>query len=144
MGEMNFWEKPLSALDRGEWEALCDGCGKCCLNKLEDADTGEVHPTNVACKLLDTHSGRCTNYRGRRTLVPDCIRLTAGNVDRFAWLPSTCAYRLRAEGRPLPSWHYLLCGDAEAVHRAGQSVRGWTISEGEAGDLELHIVDRDL
>jgi len=144
MGEMNFWEKPLEALDRGEWEALCDGCGKCCLNKLEDADTGEVHPTNVACKLLDTHSGRCSSYRGRRALVPDCIRLTAANVDRFAWLPSTCAYRLRAEDRPLPGWHYLLCGDPEAVHRAGQSVRGWTISEGEAGDLELHIVDRDL
>jgi uncharacterized cysteine cluster protein YcgN (CxxCxxCC family) len=144
VGEVNFWEKPLAALDRGEWEALCDGCGKCCLHKLEDADTGEVHPTNVACKLLDTHSGRCSNYRGRRALVPDCIRLTAANVERFAWLPATCAYRLRAEGKKLPDWHYLVCGDPEAVHRAEQSVRGWTVPEGEAGDLEFHVVDRDL
>jgi uncharacterized cysteine cluster protein YcgN (CxxCxxCC family) len=144
VGEVNFWDKPLAALDRGEWEALCDGCGKCCLHKLEDADTGEVHPTNVACKLLDTHSGRCSNYRGRRALVPDCIRLTAANVERFAWLPATCAYRLRAAGKPLPDWHYLVCGDPEAVHRAGQSVRGWTLPEGEAGDLEFHVVDREL
>jgi uncharacterized cysteine cluster protein YcgN (CxxCxxCC family) len=144
VGEVNFWDKPLEALDRGEWEALCDGCGKCCLHKLEDSDTGEVHPTNVACKLLDTHNGRCSNYRGRRAIVPDCIRLTAGNVERFAWLPTTCAYRLRAAGEPLPGWHYLVCGDPEAVHRAGQSVRGWTVPEGEAGDLEWHVVDRDL
>lgn len=144
MGEVNFWEKPLAQLDRGQWEALCDGCGKCCLHKLEDADTGEVHPTNVACKLLDTHSGRCSNYRGRRALVPDCIRLTAANVGGFGWLPSTCAYRLRAEGKPLPGWHYLVCGDREAVHRAGASVRDWTIPEGEAGDLELYVIDRDL
>jgi uncharacterized cysteine cluster protein YcgN (CxxCxxCC family) len=136
-----FWEKPLAALDRGEWEALCDGCGKCCLHKLEDEETGAVHATNVACRLLDRHSARCTNYRGRRALVPDCIRLTAANVERFAWLPSTCAYRLRAAGAPLPAWHYLISGDREAVHRAGMSVRGWTVSEGEAGDLEHHLVD---
>ncbi len=139
-----FWEKPLTALSRDEWEALCDGCGKCCLHKLEDADTGEIHPTNVACKLLDRESGRCTHYRGRRALVPDCIRLHRDNVDRFDWLPSTCAYRLRAAGKPLPGWHYLVCGDREAVHRAGQSVRGWTVAEGDAGDLEWHVIDRDL
>ena len=141
---MNFWEKPLEALSRAEWESLCDGCGKCCLHKLEDADTGEIHATNVACKLLDTHSARCTNYRGRRAFVPDCIRLTAGNVDRFQWLPTTCAYRLRAEGKPLFDWHPLVSGDAESVHRAGQSVRGWTVNEGEVRDLELHVVDREL
>lgn len=141
---MKAWEKPLEALSREEWESLCDGCGKCCLHKLEDADTGEVHPTNVACKLLDTHTARCTNYRGRRALVPDCIRLTAGNVERFQWLPTTCAYRLRAEGKPLFDWHPLLSGDPESVHRAGVSVRGWTLNEGEAGDLEWHVVDRDL
>lgn len=144
MGEVSFWEKPLAELDRGEWEALCDGCGKCCLHKLEDYDTGLVHPTNVACKLLDTHSARCTNYRGRKAFVPDCIRLTAGTVERHSWLPSTCAYRLRAEGKPLPEWHYLVSGDREAVHRLGLSVRGWTVPEGEAGDLELHVVDREL
>jgi uncharacterized protein len=141
---MNFWEKPLAALDRGEWEALCDGCGKCCLHKLEDHDTGEVHPTNVACRLLDRHTARCTNYRGRRAHVPDCIRLTASRIGTFTWLPSTCAYRLRSEGKPLPDWHYLVCGDREAVHRAGMSIRGWTVGEDQAGDLEHHMVEREL
>ena len=144
LSEAPFWERPIAELDRGQWEALCDGCGKCCLHKLEDADTGEVHATNVACKLLDSHSARCTHYRGRRAFVPDCIRLTADRIDHYRWLPSTCAYRLRAAGETLPDWHYLVCGDREAVHRAGQSVRGWTISEGEAGNLELHLVDREL
>jgi uncharacterized cysteine cluster protein YcgN (CxxCxxCC family) len=144
VGEVNFWEKPLPALDRGEWEALCDGCGKCCLHKLEDEDSGAVHATNVACRLLDRHTARCTNYRGRKAYVPDCIRLTAAGVGALAWLPSTCAYRLRSEGKPLPDWHYLLCGDREAVHRAGMSVRGWTVNEDEAGDLEHHLVEREL
>jgi uncharacterized cysteine cluster protein YcgN (CxxCxxCC family) len=136
-----FWEDvPLDRLDRAQWEALCDGCGKCCLHKLEDEDTGELVATNVACRLLDRRSGQCSNYRHRR----ECVRLTTGNVDSIDWLPSTCAYRLRASGEPLPDWHYLVSGDREAVHRAGQSVRGWTISEDDAGDLEHHIVDRDL
>ena len=141
---MNFWEKPIGELSRAEWEALCDGCGKCCLHKVEDADTGEVHATNVACKLLDRHSCRCTDYPGRFAFVPDCVRLSPRNVETLAWLPSTCAYRLRAAGEPLPGWHYLVCGDREAVHRAGMSVRGWTIGEGEAGDLEHHLIGRDL
>ena len=145
MGKLGrFWERPLASLSRAEWEALCDGCGKCCLHKLEDADTGEVQATNIACTLLDRHSCRCTNYRGRRAYVPDCLRLTAGNVGRFAWLPTTCAYRLRAEGKDLPDWHYLICGDREAVHRAGMSARGWTVSEDQAGDIEHHLVDRVL
>ncbi len=141
---MSFWEKPLAALNRAEWEQLCDGCGKCCLHKLEDEVSGEVHATNVACRLLDRHSCRCSNYRGRRAYVPDCIRLDAANVGRFAWLPSTCAYRLRAEGKPLPEWHYLRTGDRDSVHRAGESVRGWTIGEDEAGPIEHHLIDRDL
>jgi uncharacterized cysteine cluster protein YcgN (CxxCxxCC family) len=144
VGEVNFWDKPLAALDRGEWEALCDGCGKCCLHKLEDEDSGEIHPTNVACKLLDRHTGRCTNYRGRKAYVPDCVRLTSSKVGALAWLPSTCAYRLRSEGEALPDWHYLVCGDREAVHRAGMSIRGWTVPEDEAGDLEHHLVEREL
>ena len=139
-----FWEKPLEALTRAEWESLCDGCGKCCLHKIEDDLTGEVHPTNVACKLLDRHSCRCSSYRTRRAFVPDCIRLTAGNVARYQWLPSTCAYRLRAEGKALPDWHPLITGDPESVHKAGMSVRGWTVSEDEAGDLEHHLVDPEL
>ncbi len=140
-----FWEtKPLEALDRAQWEALCDGCGKCCIHKLEDADTGELHPTNVACRMLDRKSGRCSDYRNRRAYVPECVRLTTRNVREIDWLPTTCAYRLRANGQPLPEWHYLVCGDPEAVHRAGESTRGWTVSEDDVGDLEHHLVDRIL
>ncbi|HEY0043928.1 MAG TPA: YcgN family cysteine cluster protein, partial [Allosphingosinicella sp.] len=119
---MKVWERPIGDLNREEWESLCDGCGRCCLHKLEDADTGEVYDTNVACKLLDTHSARCSHYKGRHAFVPDCVRLTASKVGTIPWLPSTCAYRLRAEGKPLPDWHYLISGDREAVHRAGVSV----------------------
>ena len=147
MGDVNrFWETtPLEQLDRAQWEALCDGCGKCCLHKLEDDDTGELFPTNVACRLLDRHSGFCTNYRQRKLYVSECVRLTARDVDAIDWLPSTCAYRLRAEDKALPDWHYLNSGDREAVHRAGESVRGWTISEDQVtGDLEHHMVDRRL
>jgi len=139
-----FWERPLKELNAGEWEALCDGCGKCCVHKLLDDVTGEFQATNVTCRLLDRHSGRCSNYKQRRKLVPDCVRLTYDKVDRLSWLPATCAYRLRAAGEPLPEWHYLVCGDPEAVHKAGISVRGWTISEDDAGDLEHHLVDREL
>ncbi|MFW2850995.1 YcgN family cysteine cluster protein [Sphingomonas sp. TX0543] len=140
-----FWEDtPLDKLDRAQWEALCDGCGKCCIHKLEDEDTGELIPTNVACRLLDRRAGRCSNYRHRHAYVSECVRLNARNVHEIDWLPSTCAYRLRAAGEQLPEWHYLVCGDTEAVHRAGQSVRGWTISEDDAGDLEHHMVDRVL
>ncbi|QJQ33578.1 YcgN family cysteine cluster protein [Sphingomonas lacunae] len=146
--EPPFWERPLSSLTRDQWEGLCDGCGKCCLHKLEDEDSHpdevRIYPTNVACKLLDRDSGRCTDYRNRRKYVPDCLQLTASRVDDLPWLPLTCAYRLRAQGRPLPDWHYLVCGDREAVHRAGQSVRGWTISEIDAGPLDHHIVDRPV
>jgi uncharacterized protein len=140
----NFWEKPLAQLDRAEWEALCDGCGKCCVHKVEDDLSGEIHATNVACRLLDRKSGRCSNYKGRRAFVPDCIRLTIDKIAALPWLPKTCAYRLRAEGKPLPQWHYLVCGDPEAVHRAGMSVRGWTISEDDAGDLAHHLIDHEL
>jgi uncharacterized cysteine cluster protein YcgN (CxxCxxCC family) len=139
-----FWEAPIKSLDREEWEALCDGCGKCCLHKLEDDETGELHATNVACRLLDRTSCRCSNYKLRRVFVPDCVRLDIANLGKIAWLPSTCAYRLRAEDKPLHEWHYLISGDRETVHEAGVSVRGWTISEDEAGDLEHHLVDRPL
>lgn len=138
-----FWEdKPLEALDRAEWEMLCDGCGKCCVHKLEDEETGELFPTNVACKLLDRHSGRCSNYRHRRAFVPECVRLTPKLAATLDWLPETCAYKLRAEGKPLPEWHHLVSGDPEAVHKAGMSVRGWTVSEVEAGELEDHILEK--
>ncbi len=144
MGQMSgrFWEDvPLHRLDRAQWEALCDGCGKCCIHKLEDEDTGELHPTNVACRLLDRRTGRCSDYKHRHAHVPECIRLTPAKLEKMDWLPESCAYVLRAQGKPLPEWHYLVCGDREAIHRAGASVRGWTISEDDAGDLELHILD---
>jgi hypothetical protein len=140
-----FWEDtPLDKLDRAQWEALCDGCGKCCLHKLEDEETGELFATNVACRLLDRRSGQCSNYRHRHAYVSECVRLSMRNVDAIEWLPSTCAYRLRLNGEPLPEWHYLNSGDREAVHRAGESVRGWTISEDDAGELEYHMTDRRL
>jgi len=139
----HFWTRfALGELNRAEWEALCDGCGRCCLHKVEDADSGEIYATNVACRLLDLHSGRCGDYARRKRLVPDCLQLRANVVAQFTWLPETCAYRRRAQGQPLPDWHYLVCGDREAVHRAGASVRGWTVSEAEiADDIEDHIID---
>ena len=137
-----FWDDlPLEALDRAQWEALCDGCGKCCVHKLEDDVTGELFPTNVACKLLDRHSGRCSNYRHRRAFVPECVRLTPKLAATLDWLPDTCAYRLRAEGKPLADWHPLNSVDPESVHKAGISVRGWTVSEVDAGELEDHILE---
>jgi uncharacterized cysteine cluster protein YcgN (CxxCxxCC family) len=139
-----FWEKPLSTLDRGQWEALCDGCGRCCLHKLEDEDTGDLYPTNVACKLLDRRTGVCRDYTNRKKIVDDCVKLDPNKLDALEWLPDTCAYRLRARGNPLPRWHYLVSGSRETVHEAGQSTRGWTVSEEDAGELEYHIVERPL
>jgi uncharacterized protein len=137
-----FWEDvPLDKLDRAQWEALCDGCGKCCLHKLEDEDTRELHPTNVACRLLDRRSGQCSDYKHRHAFVPECIRLTPKKLRSMDWLPPTCAYVLRDEGKPLPAWHYLVSGDRDTVHTAGASVRGWTISEDDAGDLEYHVIE---
>ncbi len=146
MGEVTapFWETtPLHQLDRAQWESLCDGCGKCCIHKLEDDETGALFPTNVACRLLNRHSGRCSDYRNRHAYVPECIRLTPAKLATLDWLPATCAYRLVEKGDPLPGWHHLITGDPESVHKAGMSVRGWTISETDAGDLEFHMIDRD-
>jgi uncharacterized cysteine cluster protein YcgN (CxxCxxCC family) len=140
-----FWKtKSLGAMTRAEWESLCDGCGKCCVHKLEDEETGELMPTNVACRLLDRRTGRCQDYKHRQAYVPECVRLTPERLKQIDWLPSTCAYLLLAEGEDLPDWHPLVTGDPESVHRAGQSVRGWTVSEDEAGDLEHHLIDRAL
>jgi len=139
-----FWESvPLAAMTRPEWEALCDGCGRCCLNKLEYEDTGEVDYTRIACRLLDGETCRCRHYARRREYVPECVNLTAAELPRVAyWLPRTCAYRLLHEGRRLPAWHPLLTGDPESVHRAGISVRGWTISEEAVAEDEWddHII----
>lgn len=139
-----FWTLPLADLTLGEWEALCDGCGKCCLHKVEDEDSGRIYFTDVGCRLLDRQTGRCRDYAHRQREVPDCVRLTPETVGDIAWLPQTCAYRLRRERKPLPDWHYLLSGDPEAVHRAGESVRGWTVAEDESIDWEAHLVTRDI
>lgn len=139
-----FWERPLAELDRGQWEALCDGCGRCCLHKLEDEETGILYPTNVACKLLDRRTGACGDYAHRKQRVTDCVTLDRAKLGTLDWLPETCAYRLRANGEPLPQWHYLISGSRETVHQAGQSTRGWTVSESDAGELEYHVVERAL
>ena len=133
-----FWRgRALDDLSREEWEALCDGCGKCCLIKLEDEDTGAVHYTDVACRLFDPDTCRCGSYALRRQLVKGCVQLTPETIDEDKdWMPATCAYRLLAEGEPLPRWHYLVCGDREAVHRAGASMRGQTVPEYEVPDDE--------
>lgn len=143
--KLPFWRaKSLSEMTAEEWESLCDGCGKCCLLKLEDADTGEIHPTDVGCRLLDLATCRCTRYTERKRLVPDCVALNADNVKELAWMPKTCAYRLVAEGKDLPDWHPLKTGDPESVVRAGVSMRGKLVSEREAGNLFQRIVDWDL
>ncbi|MEO6041908.1 MAG: YcgN family cysteine cluster protein [Croceibacterium sp.] len=136
-----FWELPLAALDRAEWEALCDGCGRCCLHKLEDDDTGEVTETNVACRLLNPATARCRDYKHRKAFVPDCLRLTPQLVAQVRWLPDSCAYRRRADGLPIPAWHPLLNDGPEAMIAAGASVAGRVISETDAGPIEHHIVE---
>ena len=142
-----FWERPLKSLNPAEWEALCDGCGKCCLNKLEDEDSGQVVFTRVACRLLDGESCHCGQYDIRRQFVPECVMLTPKTLPKIAyWLPQTCAYKLRHEGKALHDWHPLISGDPESVHRAGQSVRGWTIPEIEVAeeDWEDYAIEGDL
>ena len=140
----NFWEtKALAEMTSEEWESLCDGCAQCCLAKVEDVDTSEVHYTDVVCRYLNTEKCRCTEYARRSELVPDCVRLTPDNLDRLPWMPRTCAYRLLAEGKPLPDWHPLVSGDPKSVHAAGMSVRGRCISEEyvHPDDLLLRIVE---
>ena len=127
-----FWETtPLERMTREQWESLCDGCGLCCLVRFEDADSGEVIPTRVHCRLLDAATCSCSNYPGRKREVPDCISLTPALIPRLGWMPKSCAYRRLHEGRGLADWHPLISGDPESVHRAGVSVRGQTISESE-------------
>ncbi|CAA7617235.1 conserved hypothetical protein [Magnetospirillum sp. UT-4] len=130
----------MGSMTAAEWESLCDRCGKCCLHKLEDEDTGRIHYTNVACRLLDLGTCGCRDYAGRRRHVPDCVQLTPDSVKTLGWLPGTCAYRLLTEGRALPWWHPLVSGDPETVHQAGISVRGRAVAENRAGPLDHHIV----
>ncbi|MFK7978063.1 MAG: YcgN family cysteine cluster protein [Halioglobus sp.] len=126
----SWWNTlPLEALDTQQWEALCDGCAKCCLHKLEDEESGEVYYTKVRCRYLDEERCSCSDYENRSTLVPHCIDLQQAEVAQLHWLPSTCAYRLRAAGEPLPHWHPLESGSRESVHEAQVSIRGRAISD---------------
>jgi uncharacterized cysteine cluster protein YcgN (CxxCxxCC family) len=139
-----FWETvPLNDMTHDEWEALCDGCGKCCLNKLEYEDTGEVEFTRVACKLLDGQTCRCMHYERRLEFVPDCVHITPAKLPHIAyWLPRTCAYRRLHEGKALFAWHPLNSGRPDSVHKAGKSVQGWTIPETEVDpdDLDNYVI----
>lgn len=144
MDSRPFWQtKTLDQMTATEWESLCDGCGKCCLLKGEDEDGGGYLYTDVACRLLDLGTCRCGNYAERTRHVPDCVVLTPDSVATLAWMPSTCAYRLLAEGRDLPWWHPLVSEDPETVYLAGVSVRHRIVSETEVDDDDLadHIVD---
>ncbi|MEP5762807.1 MAG: YcgN family cysteine cluster protein [Litoreibacter sp.] len=140
-----FWEKvPLQNLMPKEWEALCDGCGKCCLNKLEDDETNEIAFTRVACRLLDGDTCHCFHYETRHQFVPDCVTLTPANIAEIAyWMPQTCAYRLIFEGKELYDWHPLISGDMQTVHDAGVSVQGWSVPEQEVheDEWEEHIIE---
>jgi len=139
--EEPFWRrKTLEEMTRGEWESLCDGCGKCCLHKLEDIDTGAIAFTRVACRMLDLDSCRCKDYPNRKKHVPDCVRLTPTRVNKIDWLPKSCAYRLVNEGKDLYWWHPLVSGDPDTVHQAGISVRGRAIREGRRVKLERNII----
>ena len=127
---MNFWEvKSLSEMDKDEWESLCDGCARCCLHKLEDEDTAEVHYTSVVCRYLDEAKCQCTSYQDRNDLVPECVWLTPETSRSFKWLPTSCAYRRLAEGKDLQWWHPLVSGRRETVAEAGISIQGKCVSE---------------
>ena len=132
MQQPEFLHKPMAQMNAAEWESLCDGCGLCCQIRLEDEDSGEIALSNVACRYLCHNTHHCTDYANRQVNVPDCVKVTPENVAALNWLPHTCGYRLVSQGEPLPSWHHLICGELDEVHRSGPSMKGAIISEDEA------------
>jgi uncharacterized cysteine cluster protein YcgN (CxxCxxCC family) len=145
LGDNNrFWEtKSLQEMSKEEWESLCDGCARCCLLKLEDEETAVVYYTQIHCYLLDRDKCQCSKYLERNKLVPDCVLLTPDNLEELSWMPSTCAYRLLHEGKPLPDWHPLVSGTQKSVHDAGISIRSYAIPEQEINSNELphYLID---
>ena len=142
MSGLPFWKtKGLAEMTSAEWESLCDKCGKCCVLKLEDSDTGDIHYTDVACRLLDCGNANCTDYANRKQFVPDCITLSPDNLESLTWMPESCAYRLLHEGQPLPAWHPLVTGDPDSTRKAGISVAGRVFPEDSVpvADIIDHI-----
>ena len=147
MTDTPFWERPLAELDAAQWEALCDGCGRCCLIKVEDADTGIVHGTRLACDALDLSTSRCSCYAERFRWIPDCINITLESLPELPWLPRTCAYRLRYQGEPLPPWHPLLTGEADSAVTAGVAACHFAIHESALTDPDAigdHLLEGEL
>ena len=146
MTEKPFWQSvKLADMTAAQWEAVCDGCAKCCLVKLQDEDSGEIVFTDIVCNLLDQQTCRCTHYQERTKLVPDCVKLTKDNLDKIDFMPPSCAYRLLHEGKDLPQWHPLVSGRADSVVGAGMSVKGRVIAEmAFDGDSEDRVVDWPL
>jgi uncharacterized cysteine cluster protein YcgN (CxxCxxCC family) len=144
MSEAAFWRcKPMAQMTPQEWESLCDGCGRCCTNTLEDEETGELFATRVACRLFCNKTGQCSDYANRQKKIEECIRITPENVAEMDFLPATCGYRLVWQGQDLPDWHHLKCGDREEIHRRGFSVRGQTENEAKLSleQLEDYLFD---
>ena len=145
MAQAPFWKTtPLDKMTPTQWESLCDGCAKCCLHKLQDEETDIVYYTNVACQLLDVQTCRCTDYANRLSRVPECLVIDHCSIEDYYYLPSTCAYRLLAEGKDLHDWHPLQSGSQQSVHDAGISIRGRAIINSDDVDLQGHLVDWPL